>query len=133
LNHEQALFLSLETLLGKFLNLDHLISLCIQVSRIWKNAESLTWKQIPKAESAKQAENKIQHIIFLKSSLELVAPLRQALAGIDDPLISTFHHVLEDERYEKILGLIGEVITPETHFEVVIIIVAALNMVIVLS
>lgn len=51
--------------------------------------------QIPKHETVKTAENKITHIIFLKHVLELVEPLRTALADGEDSLLKAYYEVYE--------------------------------------
>eukprot|EP00731_Ephydatia_muelleri_P017612 Em0010g710a len=58
--------------LKRFLDVDHLLALCIQ---------------LPKVETVKTAESKITHVIYLKHVLELVDPLRTALEGSENPLL----------------------------------------------
>ena len=65
--------------LKRFLDIDHLISLLVQ---------------LPKNETVKSAENKISLVIYLKHCLELVEPLRAAISGSQNPLLSTFHEVI---------------------------------------
>ena len=68
--HENNLFWCVA--LKRFLDVDHLLALCIQ---------------LPKVETVKTAESKITHVIYLKHVLELVDPLRTALEGSENPLL----------------------------------------------
>ncbi len=72
--HFQFFFL----VLAKFLDVEHLISLCIQV---------------PKKDDIKSAETRITEIIYLKHTLELVEPLKQALADGEQPLFTMYAKV----------------------------------------
>ena len=65
--------------LKRFLDVDHLISLLVQ---------------LPKNETVKSAENKITLVIYLKHCLELVEPLRTAISTSQNPLLSTFREVI---------------------------------------
>jgi DNA mismatch repair ATPase MutS len=65
LTSKEDLFTGLRSVLGRFLDLDHLLSMCVQV---------------PKEETVKAADNKITTIIYLKHTLEEVEALRMSLA-----------------------------------------------------
>lgn len=71
-------FYAIQTAVSHFLDLDHLLSLCVQ---------------IPKQESMKTAESKITNILLLKHSLELVEPLREALVDCENTLFKTYYEV----------------------------------------
>ena len=64
--------------LGRFLDIDHITSMCIQV---------------PKTETVKTAESKITNVIYLKHTLELVDPLREALRNCKNPLFTAYYQV----------------------------------------
>lgn len=60
------------------MDVDHLTSLCVQ---------------IPKQETVKTAESKITTVIYLKHTLELVEPLRDALKDTETQLFKAYHEV----------------------------------------
>ena len=64
--------------LGRFLDVDHLISSCVQ---------------IPKKEGIKVFERKIGEIIFLKHTIELVQTLKNALADGENNLFKAYYQV----------------------------------------
>lgn len=64
--------------LGRFLDVDHLLSLCVQ---------------IPKQETPKTAEHKITNVIHLKHILELVEPLKKALQYTQTDLLRVYCQV----------------------------------------
>ena len=64
--------------LSKFLDVEHLISLCIQ---------------IPKKEDVKTSEARITEIIYLKHTLELVQSLADAIKEGENPLFVTYAKV----------------------------------------
>ena len=66
---------------GRFLDIDHLTSMCVQ---------------LPKQETVKTAESKITTVIYLKHTLELVEPLRLALKDTEAELFKAYYEVLED-------------------------------------
>lgn len=65
-------------MVARFLDVDHLISACIQ---------------IPKQETVKLAENRITYVIQLKHVLELLEPLRAALGEGMNPLLKACREV----------------------------------------
>jgi len=64
LTHKEDLFQGLRTVIGHFLDVDHLLSMCVQV---------------PKEETLRTADNWITTIIYLKHTLEEVEALRMVL------------------------------------------------------
>ena len=60
------------------MDVDHLTSMCVQ---------------IPKQETVKTAESKITTVIYLKHTLELVEPLRQALKDTEAELFKAYYEV----------------------------------------
>ncbi|XP_065888860.1 mutS protein homolog 4-like isoform X5 [Dysidea avara] len=102
LTEKGDLFFNIQAVISRFLDVDHLISLCVQ---------------IPKHETVKTAENKITHIIFLKHVLELVEPLRTALADGEDSLLKAYHETLGDPRFHTIMEKIQEVIHDDTRYQ----------------
>lgn len=65
-------------MVGRFLDVDHLTSMCVQ---------------IPKQETVKTAESKITTVIYLKHTLELVEPLRLALKDTEAELFKAYYEV----------------------------------------
>ena len=72
------MFYSVQSVLGRFLDIDHLITACVQ---------------IPKQDTLKTAENRIAYAIHLKHVLELVDPLRAALEEATNPLLVAYREV----------------------------------------
>lgn len=66
------------TVIGRFLDVDHLTSMCVQ---------------IPKQETVKTAESKITTVIYLKHTLELVEPLRVVLKDTEAELLKAYYEV----------------------------------------
>lgn len=75
---KSEVFYNLQAVISRFLDIDHLLSLCVQV---------------PKHENVKTAENKITNMMYLKHTLELVAPLKEALANCENPLLMASYKV----------------------------------------
>lgn len=78
LTSKEEFFYNLQTIVGRFLDIDHLLSLFVQ---------------IPKQDSMKTAENNIANVIYLKHTLELIEPLREALKDFENPLLKTYYKV----------------------------------------
>jgi DNA mismatch repair protein MSH4 len=78
LTGNEELFYNLQSVLSRFLDIDHLLALCIQ---------------IPKNETVKSAESKITNVIYLKHTLELIDPLALALKGSENPLLKAYYQV----------------------------------------
>lgn len=78
LNYAFYCILCIFAVLGRFLDVDHLTSMCVQ---------------IPKQETVKTAESAISAIICLKHTLELVEPLCDALKETETPLLKAYHEV----------------------------------------
>lgn len=74
----QELFYGLQSVIGRFLDIDHLTSMCVQ---------------LPKQETVKTAESKITTVIYLKHTLELVEPLRTALQDTEADLFKAYYEV----------------------------------------
>jgi DNA mismatch repair protein MSH4 len=74
------IFYNLQAVISRFLDIDHLLSLCVQV---------------PKQENVKIAENKITNVMYLKHTLELVTPLREALGDCENPLLMASYKVVK--------------------------------------
>ena len=72
LTEKEQIFYNLEAVISRFLDIDHILSQCVQV---------------PKQENVKIAENKISNMMYLKHILELVEPLREALGDCENPLL----------------------------------------------
>ncbi|XP_060559607.1 mutS protein homolog 4-like [Ruditapes philippinarum] len=96
------IFYNLQAVISRFLDIDHLLSLCVQV---------------PKQENVKIAENKITNVMYLKHTLELVTPLREALGDCENPLLMASYKVLEDPRFVIMLDKINCVIHEDTKYQ----------------
>ena len=75
------MFHGLRTVLGRFLDVDHLLSMCVQV---------------PKEETLKTSDNWITTIIYLKHTLEEVEALRMVLSATetDNMLLKSYQAVI---------------------------------------
>ncbi|KAJ8047643.1 MutS protein-like 4 [Holothuria leucospilota] len=102
LTQSEEAFFNLQTVLSKFLDVDHLLSLCVQ---------------IPKQETVKTAENKITNVIYLKHVLELVEPLIKALQYTKSELLQAYYKTLDDQRFGLILEKIRMVIHDDTRYQ----------------
>ncbi|XP_052072312.1 mutS protein homolog 4-like [Mytilus californianus] len=102
LTSKEEYFYNLQTIVGRFLDIDHLLSLFVQ---------------IPKQDSMKTAENNIANVIYLKHTLELIEPLREALKDFENPLLKTYYKLLEDPRYDIIMTKIISVIHEDTRYQ----------------
>ena len=74
----EEVFFDIQSIIGRFLDTDHLLAQCVQ---------------IPKQESIKTAEMKINTVIYLKHTLELVVPLKQALSRGQSTLFKAYNKV----------------------------------------
>jgi DNA mismatch repair protein MSH4 len=98
----EDMFFGLETILKRFLDMDHLISLLVQ---------------LPKQENVKSAENKITLVISIKHCLELVETLKDTISSSQNPLLKTFHEMLTDNRFGNLLTKVQEVIHEDAHYQ----------------
>ena len=80
LTQKEELFQSLRAVLGRFLDVDHLLSMCVQV---------------PKEETIKTTDNRITTVIYLKHTLEEVEALRLVLCATetDNVLLKSYQTV----------------------------------------
>ncbi|KAJ8319978.1 hypothetical protein KUTeg_001565 [Tegillarca granosa] len=107
LTEKEEIFYSLQSVIGRFLDIDHLLSIFVQ---------------IPKQESIKTAENKITNVIYLKHTLELIEPLREALRDFLK-LHQNEHQMLvpdlslDDPRYNLMMTKISSVIHDDTRYQ----------------
>ncbi|XP_022081598.1 mutS protein homolog 4-like isoform X1 [Acanthaster planci] len=102
LTQQEEPFYNLQSVLTRFLDVDHLLSLCIQ---------------IPKQETVKTAEAKITNVIHLKHTLELIPPLMMALEGSENKLLQAYFKSLGDERFNAMLENIHMVINDGTRYQ----------------
>jgi len=81
LTHREDLFKGLRAVLGRFLDVDHLLSMCVQV---------------PKEETVKTTDNRITTVIYLKHTLEEVEALRVVLCATetDNELLKSYQTVI---------------------------------------
>lgn len=81
LTQKEELFQGLRAVLGRFLDVDHLLSMCVQV---------------PKEETLKTTDNWITTIIYLKHTLEEVEALRTVLCATetDNMLLKSYQTVI---------------------------------------
>ncbi|XP_033642505.1 mutS protein homolog 4-like [Asterias rubens] len=102
LTEQEELFYNLQSVLARFLDVDHLLSLCVQ---------------IPKQETVKTAESKITNVIHLKHTLELVPPLMMALQGSKNKLLQAYCKSLSDDRFSAMLDRLHTVINDGTRYQ----------------
>ncbi|XP_075918904.1 mutS protein homolog 4-like, partial [Petromyzon marinus] len=94
-------FYRMQAAISQFLDVDHLLSMLIQ---------------IPKTETLRTAESKINYAIHLKHVLELVSPLQRALSPCKTPLLTAYQSSLLDCRFPAILGKLRTVLTDDLPF-----------------
>ncbi|GFQ66206.1 mutS protein homolog 4 [Trichonephila clavata] len=99
---KEELFYDLKSVIGKFVDTEHLLSLCIQ---------------IPKEENVRSCEQKIANVICMKHTLELVKPLRNCLEPCSNALFQTYFQILSDERFLKLQEKIGLVIHTDARWQ----------------
>ncbi|GFS64862.1 mutS protein homolog 4 [Trichonephila inaurata madagascariensis] len=99
---KEELFYDLKSVIGKFVDTEHLLSLCIQ---------------IPKEENVRNCEQKIANVICMKHTLELVKPLRNCLESCSNALFQTYFQILSDERFLKLQEKIGLVIHTDAQWQ----------------
>ena len=80
LTEKEEVFYNLQGVMGKFLDVDHLISHCVQ---------------IPKLDNVKVAESNINTAICLKHVLGLVPVLHEFLKDCGNPLLKAYCKVCE--------------------------------------
>ncbi|XP_053247997.1 mutS protein homolog 4 isoform X3 [Podarcis raffonei] len=98
---EEELFLALQSVISRFLDTDQLLSVLVQ---------------IPKQDTVNASESKITNLIYLKHTLELVEPLKDALKSYKTPLLKAYYSSLEDNRFGVILEKIKTVINDDTRY-----------------
>lgn len=75
LTDNEEMFHRLRSVLGRFLDLNHLLSTCVQ---------------IPKQETVKTADRLMTTIVYLKHTLEEIGNLRAAIADSENELLKAF-------------------------------------------
>ncbi|XP_023683988.2 mutS protein homolog 4 isoform X1 [Paramormyrops kingsleyae] len=98
---DEKLFFGMKSAIGHFLDIDQLLSVLVQ---------------IPKQETVQVAEMKIVHVIQLKHTLELVAPLKGVLKTCQTALLKAYYSSLEDSRFDSILEQIKTVINDDISY-----------------
>ncbi|XP_066526456.1 mutS protein homolog 4 isoform X2 [Hoplias malabaricus] len=96
---DEELFFGLKDAITHFLDIDQLLSSLVQ---------------LPKQETVAVAESKIMHVIQLKHTLELIAPLKTVLKDAKTALLRGYRNLLEDGRFNSILEQIKTVINDDT-------------------
>ncbi|GFY01527.1 mutS protein homolog 4 [Trichonephila clavipes] len=99
---KEELFYDLKSVIGKFVDTEHLLSLCIQIQ---------------KEENVRSCEQKIANVICMKHTLELVKPLRNCLEPCSNALFQTYFQILSDERFLKLQEKIGLVIHTDARWQ----------------
>ena len=99
---KEELFLNLQSVLGRFLDVDHLLSTIIQ---------------IPKNEGVKAFERKIAEVLYLKHTLELVPVLREALRDGENELFKAYYEPLHDPSFDAIMESIQKVVHDESRYQ----------------
>ncbi|XP_039767855.1 mutS protein homolog 4 isoform X2 [Ornithorhynchus anatinus] len=98
---DEELFFGLQSVISRFLDTEQLLSVLVQ---------------IPKQDTVKVAESKITNLIYLKHTLELVDPLKDALKNCNTPLLKAYFSSLEDNRFGIILEKIKIVINDDARY-----------------
>ncbi|MBN3298758.1 MSH4 protein, partial [Amia calva] len=98
---DEELFFGLKSAIGRFLDIDQLLSVLVQ---------------IPKQKTVQVAESKIMHVINLKHTLELVSPLKAVLKKCQTALLKAYCTSLEDNRFDRILEQIKTTINDNTSY-----------------
>ncbi|XP_014778440.1 mutS protein homolog 4 [Octopus bimaculoides] len=102
LTDNEDLFFNLQSILKRFLDVDHLLSLCVQM---------------PKQETIRTAESKITNIIYLKHILEMLPALQDALKKSDNTLLVAYSKALVDPRIEIMKSKIDSIIHEDTKYQ----------------
>ncbi|KAK3083385.1 hypothetical protein FSP39_021201 [Pinctada imbricata] len=102
LTEKEDVFYNMQAILGRFLDIDHLLSQCIQ---------------IPKQETMKTAENKLTNIIYLKHTIEMIGAFRNALGDCENSLFKAYYKSLEDPRFTLIQSKICSVIDEQAKYQ----------------
>ncbi|XP_035226392.1 mutS protein homolog 4-like, partial [Stegodyphus dumicola] len=95
-------FYDLKSVISKFIDTEHLLSLCVQ---------------IPKDDNVRNCEQKITNVICMKHALDLVKPLRDCLIPYKNALFKTYCQALSDERFQELQEKIGLVIHSDVRFQ----------------
>ncbi|KAG8132557.1 hypothetical protein E2320_010399 [Naja naja] len=98
---DEECFFGLQSVIGRFLDTEQLLSVLVQ---------------IPKQDTVNASESKITNLIYLKHTLELVEPLKEALKSYKTPLLKAYYSSLEDSRFGIILEKIKTVINDDTRY-----------------
>ncbi|XP_032073691.1 mutS protein homolog 4 [Thamnophis elegans] len=98
---DEECFFGLQSIIGRFLDTEQLLSVLVQ---------------IPKQDTVNASESKITNLIYLKHTLELVEPLKEALKSYKTPLLKAYYSSLEDSRFGIILEKIKTVINDDTRY-----------------
>ncbi|KAI4879092.1 hypothetical protein NFI96_014431 [Prochilodus magdalenae] len=98
---DEELFFGLKNAITHFMDIDYLLSSLVQ---------------LPKQETVAAAESKIMHVIQLKHTLELIAPLKMVLKSAKTALLKGYCTVLEDSRFNSILTEIKTVINDDATY-----------------
>ncbi|KAF8773833.1 MutS protein like protein [Argiope bruennichi] len=99
---KEELFYNLKSVIGKFVDTENLLSLCVQ---------------IPKEENVRSCEQKIANVICMKHTLELVKPLHNCLSSCSNGLFQTYFRILSDERFLKLQEKISLVIHTDARWQ----------------
>ncbi|XP_062834205.1 mutS protein homolog 4 isoform X2 [Anolis carolinensis] len=97
----EEFFFGLQSVISRFLDTEQLLSVLVQ---------------IPKQDTFNASESKITNLIYLKHTLELVEPLKDALKVYKTPLLKAYYSSLEDKRFGIILEKIKTVINDDTRY-----------------
>ena len=74
----EDLFYGLKSILTQFVDIEHLLSLFVQLN---------------KCENAKDSESKILNTLYLKHTLELIQPFREILGKFNSKLLKAYCNV----------------------------------------
>lgn len=101
--NNETLFSHLGTILGHFgvVDVDHLLSLFVQIRKV---------------DDIKNAESKIENIIYLKHVINLIQPLKKTIAEGQHQVLKQYFSQLEDERIDLLKSEIDKIIDINCRF-----------------
>ncbi|XP_050724012.1 mutS protein homolog 4-like [Eriocheir sinensis] len=89
------LFHTLQSILGRFPDIDWLLSMCVQM---------------PKEDTEQRSEQRLNYVIGLKNTLELLEPLGMALVAVADPFLASIRETVGHEGLQELLEVLRGVL-----------------------
>ncbi|KAK7072888.1 MutS protein msh4 [Halocaridina rubra] len=89
------LFYTLQSILGRFPDIEWLLSMCVQ---------------IPKEDTERRCELRLNYAIALKNTLELLSPINLVLEEATNPLMESVKEAVRSEALNELLELLREIL-----------------------